>query len=113
MERKANSLRGEVSLTLGPREFTLRPSFAAIVAIEERLGGVISLALRASKGEIGLRDIAALFWEALCDRENSGLTEEALGGLILEEGLANVSPVVSTLLATILKGSRHADRERE
>jgi len=113
MERPANRLRGEVPLTLGTRDFVLRPSFAAIVAIEERLGGVISLAVKASKGEVGLREVTAILWEVLDGREASGLSEEALGALILEEGLAAVSPVVSELLASILMGSRHTDRERD
>ena len=109
MEGRANRLRGEVPLTLGERDFVLRPSFAAIVAIEERLGGIISLAVRASKGEFGLREITAIIWEALDRREASNLTEESLGVLILEEGLAAISPVVSEVLASILKGSRQAD----
>ncbi len=48
----------------------------------------------------------------MAEREASGLTEDMLGALVMEEGLASVLPVVSTLLATILKGSRHADGER-
>ena len=108
MERRANRLRGEVPLSLGARDFVLRPSFTAIIAIEERLGGVISLAVKASKGAFGLREVTVIIWETLDGREDSRLTEESLGGLILEEGLAAVSSVVSELLASILKGSRRA-----
>jgi hypothetical protein len=107
MERAANPLRGEVSMTLGGRAFTLRPSFAAIVTVEERLGSVISLALKASKGELGLREATALLWETLDQR--TAMSEEELGGLILQEGVAAVAPAVSALLAAILRGSRHAE----
>lgn len=106
MERTANPLRGEVALTLNGRAFTLRPSFAAIVAVEERLGSVIALALKASKGELGLRETTALLWETLDQRS---LSEDELGHLILEEGLAAVAPTVSALLAAILKGSRQPE----
>lgn len=108
MARVANTHRGEVSLTLGPRRFVLRPSFSAIIAIEERLGGVIGLAVKASKGEIGLGETAVILWETVDKEDSADLAEEDLGAMILEEGLASVSPVVGDLLATILKGSRHA-----
>ena len=109
MERRANPLRGEVPLTLGGRVYVLRPSFAAIVAVEQRLGGVIALAVKGSKGELGLREMAALIFETM-EKDGSGApSEEEVGALILEEGLAAISPVVSALLAAILKGGRQTD----
>lgn len=107
MEREANPLRGEVSLTLDGRAYVLRPTFAAIVAVEERLGGVIGLVLRASKGELGLREMAALVSETMEKGGSDRPSEEEIRTLILEEGLAAVSPAVSALLAVILKGGRH------
>jgi Phage tail tube protein, GTA-gp10 len=106
MERRANSLRGEVALTLGGCPYVLRPSFAAIVAIEERLGGVIGLALKASKGELSLREMAVLIFETLEKHESDAPSEDEIGERILDDGLASVAPVVSALLAAILKGNR-------
>jgi hypothetical protein len=69
---------------------------------------VVSLAIKASKGEIGLRETTALLWETLDKTGEPAMTEEALGAMILDEGLAAVAPVVSGLLASVLKGSRQS-----
>jgi Phage tail tube protein, GTA-gp10 len=108
MERRANASRGEVVLKLGGRDFVLRPNFTAIVAVEARLGGVVSLAIKASKGEIGLGETTTLLWETLDKTGEPAMTEQTLGAMILEEGLAEVAPVVSALLASVLKGSRQS-----
>jgi hypothetical protein len=49
----ANPHRGEVSLTLGGRTLSLRPSFAALVAIERDTGlGLMQLAYRLGCGSV-------------------------------------------------------------
>ena len=109
MERRANRLRGEVALTLGGCPHVLRPSFAAIVAIEERLGGMIGLAFKASKGELGVREMAVLIFETWEKGRIGAPSEGEIGEMILDEGLASVAPAVSALLAAVLTGGRRDD----
>jgi hypothetical protein len=49
----ANPHRGEVALTLCEREITLRPTFAALVAIERETGiGLLALGRKLGQGSI-------------------------------------------------------------
>lgn len=99
----ANGARGEAALELGGETWTLRPSFAALVAAEEELGPLFDLVERAADGKLSLTDMAALFWHCLADRP-AGLTREALGEAIVGAGLAKLSPVLRGILKQILAG---------
>ena len=49
----ANPHRGEVSLKLGEREVVLRPTFAALVAIERETGmGLLALVRKLAQGSV-------------------------------------------------------------
>ena len=82
----ANPHRGEAVLVVAGETHVLRPSFTALVAAEEELGPLFALVERASEGQLRLAEIAALFWHCLAERD--GLSREAVGEAVIEQGLA-------------------------
>jgi hypothetical protein len=101
----ANRLRGESEITLGGVTYHLRPTFAAIMEIEDRLGGVVPLAVRAARGEFGLKDLTVIVWATLNAVEGQKLELAAVGDFILERGIAETTPMVRDVLTQILGGS--------
>jgi hypothetical protein len=98
----ANPCRGEATLTIAGSPRLLRPSFTALVAAEEELGPLFALVERAGAGQLRLAEMTALFWHCLSDRD--GLSREAVGAAILEQGLAAGARPLRVLLAQILQG---------
>lgn len=91
----------QVSLILGGRRFLLIPSFGALAETERRTGlGLVPLARRFAEGQYGLGDAVALLHPAL--PPEAGLEAEALGALVVAEGLARVAPTCAALLALAL-----------
>lgn len=77
--------------------------------IEERLGGIIGLAVKAADGDFGLKDMTVIIWATMEDR----MSFEKVGELILTVGLAKVSPVVRDLLTLCLVGISPTDDEAD
>lgn len=102
-ERTPNPERGEAALLLRGERLALRPSFAALVAAEEELGPLFALVERVGAGELRLAEMAALFWHCLCPRPE-GLTREALGEAIAQQGLVALTPALRAVLGQILAG---------
>ena len=98
----ANALRGEASLVIARREHVLRPTFAALVAVEEELGSLFALVERAGEGRLRLSELAALFWHCLADRD---VTREQVGEAVAAQGLAACAKPLRTLLQQILQGA--------
>ncbi len=92
--------RNSVMMTLAGAEYRLKPTFQAIMDIEERLGGIVGLAVKAADGNFGLKEMAVIIWATMTDR----ITFDQVGEMILNEGLATVSPVVRELLTLCLVG---------
>jgi hypothetical protein len=62
----ANKQRGELTVTLGEREFVMRPTFEAIANIEDKLGmSVPQLISRLSASDMKLTFIATIIWEGI------------------------------------------------
>ena len=97
-----NPLRGEAALIVGGTERTLRPTFAALVAAEEELGPLFALVERAGGGQLRLSEMAALFWHCLANRD--GLSRNAVGEAVAEQGLAACAKPLRALLGAILQG---------
>ncbi|WP_447953737.1 gene transfer agent family protein [Sphingopyxis chilensis] len=100
---RANMLRGEAELTVGGRRLILRPSFAALVAAEAKLGPIFGLVERAADGRLGLGELAGLFWHCVRERPET-LTREEIGEAVVAQGLAAVTPALRALLGQILQG---------
>jgi hypothetical protein len=99
MTRVANAARGEASVC----GFVLRPTFAALVAVEEELGPLFALVERAASGGLKLSEMVALFWHCRCDAAPD-LTREDFGEVVTEAGLAAMTPALKVLLGQILGG---------
>ncbi|HTI30991.1 MAG TPA: gene transfer agent family protein [Sphingomonas sp.] len=99
-----NPHRGEASVRVGGELLTLRPSFAALVAVEEELGSLFALVERAATGGVRLAEIVALFWHCLAERPVE-LTRERLGEAVAAAGLKGVIPVVTVLLRQVMLGA--------
>lgn len=98
----SNPLRGEASLVVAGRQWTLRPTFAALLAAEEELGPLFALVERAGSGQLRLSEMAALFWHCLA--ADGKLTREVVGQAVVEQGLAASARPLRTLLGAILQG---------
>jgi hypothetical protein len=99
----ANALRGEADLRVGERVFVLRPSFAALVAVEAELGPLFALVERAADGRLGLGELVCLFWHCVTERPEA-LTRDIVGDAVVEQGLAAMTPALRVLLGQILQG---------
>jgi len=92
--------RNSVIISLVGETYRLKPTFQAIMDIEERLGGIIGLAVKASEGDFGLKEMTVIIWATMEDR----LKFEQVGDLLLTEGLAKISPAVREVLTLCLIG---------
>ena len=100
--RSSNPHRGEASIAIAGRLFTLRPSFAAVVAAEEELGSLFALVERASEGKLTIAEMAALIWHCLpCDERAS---RGAVGEAVARMGLVRATQPIRTILSQVLKG---------
>lgn len=99
----ANPHRGEASLLIDGIAHVLRPTFSALVAVEEELGPLFALVERASGGELKLGEMVALFWHCLRDRDDA--SREAFAEAVAQTGLAACSGPLRALLVQILKGA--------
>lgn len=97
--------RNSVIITLAGAEYRLKPTFQAIMDIEERLGGIIGLAVKAADGNFGLKEMTVIIWATM----EAGITFEQVGELLLSEGIAKASPVVRDLLTLCLVGLNEPD----
>ncbi len=99
-----NAARGEVELRLGDETYTLRPTFAALCAIESELGrGILKIADDMANRQICIKDMASII--AVTARAAGHQVDEAgIGDGILQVGLISVIPAVLDLLRKALTG---------
>ncbi len=114
----ANPHRGEHQLTLGGREYLLRPSFAAQVAIEEKTGQALTQLIRAGNaGALSLKvagTIAAELIRAGAEPDDSSTRAvhgDRIGELAYEEGVLGVTARLTLCLADAAGGGRTASGE--
>lgn len=101
----ANPLRGEVAIMLGGRACVLRPSFAALVAIEDSLGPLLVLAQQAAEGRVALGDLATVIHHCLLPETGEARPSVAeIGELLLADGMLGALAAWRTLLERTLSG---------
>jgi Phage tail tube protein, GTA-gp10 len=103
MSAPANPVRGEAELRVAGEAIVLRPSFAALVAAEGELGSLFALVDRAAAGGLSLGELVGLFWHCRGDTPAT-ITRERFGEAVVEQGLAQATPVLRVLLGQILAG---------
>ncbi len=106
--------RGDIEIELvteaGQRRgFVLRPSFEAIVEIEEQTGrSVFALARRIAKAELGHHEVACVVGAGL-KAAGETVSYDTVGEMMLRTGLADVLPPVGEFLAKVLGGFGNAE----
>ncbi|WFL78838.1 gene transfer agent family protein [Altererythrobacter arenosus] len=100
----ANPHRGEASIAITGRLFTLRPSFEALVAAEEEVGPLFALVERASEGKLTLGEMGALAWHCLPREQRPDRSE--VGEALMAMGLVRATQPIRTILSQVLKGGR-------
>ncbi len=110
----ADPKRGDIEIELvtkaGQRRgFVLRPSFEAIVEIEEQTGrSIFALARRIAKAELGHHEVACVVGAGL-KAAGETVSYDAVGEMMLRTGLADVLPVVGEFLAKVLGGTGQSE----
>ena len=88
----ANQQRGEVTLELVGKKYTLRPTFEALCELEDRLNlGILEIFNILHGGDIRLRFISAVVWSGIWgyDKDKAPSYEE-VGDMVMKTGIANV-----------------------
>ncbi|MCF8473075.1 MAG: GTA-gp10 family protein [Emcibacter sp.] len=94
------AFKNSIIVTLGGEEYRLKPTFQAIMDIEDRLGSIIALAVKASEGNMGLKEMTVIIWATMEQKINF----EQVGNLLLSGGIVKISPTVRDLLTLCLVG---------
>lgn len=101
----ANALRGEVAIRLGGRERVLRPSFSALLAIEDSLRPILALAQEAAEGRVALGDLAIVIHHCLLIEPGETRPSVAdIGDLLLADGMLGGLAAWRSLLERTLGG---------
>lgn len=106
-----NPNRGEVQVTLGGQTHIMRPTFEALVAIEERTGmSLLRIVEKASDRDISLGTIGAVVYEGIkATNPDLKLTFKEVGRLVVASGITNlIEPVVKLLSEAIVAGQEEA-----
>lgn len=99
-----NAHRGEVGFeTADGRLIVLRPSFAALVAVEDTLGSILGLATRAEKG-VTVEELSVLFHHCARAIDPQAPDTQDFGALILAKGIVPSLAVFKALMEIILGG---------
>lgn len=114
----ANPARGEHELTLASTVYRLRPSHAALIAIEKRTGkSTLALVRQGNTLDISLADLGIIAAELIRagadpdDQITRNVHAERLGELIMEEGLPVVTSRLTLCLLDAATGGRTASGE--
>jgi hypothetical protein len=115
---KANPERGEDELVLAGKKYRLRPSHAALLAIENGTGrSVIELVRSGNAGGLRLAELGMIAAELIRagaaedDGMTRGVADDRISELILEEGLAPATSVLTLCLLSAATGGRTASGE--
>ncbi len=101
----ANPLRGEVEIDLGGRTHVLRPTFAALLAIENEAAPLLVLAQEAAEGRVRLEAMATVFHHCLCVEDAVARpTVAEIGETLLAHGLMPALRAYRALLEAVLVG---------
>jgi len=100
---EANAHCGEILVNLLGNAFVLRPSFAALAAMEAATGvGLITLARQFASGGCTLAHMVALLKAGI--EGAGGTAPDNLGELVAQSGVAQVAGTLSQFLAQALSG---------
>jgi hypothetical protein len=99
-----NPQRGEVTITLQGQEFVLRPSYEALVGIEQMTGDtVVSVARRVTSASYGIADAVAIVTAGL-KAAGAPATPKKVGEMIFATGLLDISGPLTAFMTNALTG---------
>lgn len=112
----ANAAVGEVNLTIGSREFTLRPSFYGLAEIESRADcGILQIAHDISTGKIKLKYIVAIVYGGIVGATTKGIKPEIgfeeLGDLLVKHNYITLVPQVVQWFGKAIAGDPEAKED--
>lgn len=112
-----NEYRGEHKVTVGGREYVLRPTFQALAAMEAAAGmKLIPLAMAFNGRNVGVREIVGVLTEA-ARAVDAELDADAFADAIVADGVLNfVEPALAFLSSALTGGQQGnagaADRKK-
>ena len=109
----ANDKRGEIEITVGDKEYLLRPTFNAMCIVERKLGkSMMSLAMDISR--ISHAEAATIIREFIFLKEGEKLPSiEAVGINIIKEGIIEVIKKMDSIMGLALGGTKGTDDEND
>lgn len=98
-----NPQRGDVPVTIAGTVYTMRPTFEALAAIEEKTGiGLIPLWKRFGTQQYGIRDVVHVVTEAV--RAGEGRVPDGFSEKIVQTGVVTLSKPIAEYLTNALAG---------
>lgn len=106
-----NAERGEIEITLGGKQYVLRPTFEAFCEIEAELGDkLLPLVRRFYTGSVGLRDVATVIYHGM-KAAGSKVTLNEVGEMLVDDGINDFLGPVGMFLGTPLKANDEGTTE--
>jgi len=104
-----------IDVTLGGRTYSLRPSFDALVRIEQMLGfGLGGLMQRYLQRHAGVTDNARIIYEGIRATEGNGAPDyETVGQAVVAEGFEATAPAALELLTAAFNGFQRYNEGRQ
>lgn len=88
----ANQERGEINLTLGGKEYVLRPTFEALCEMEDRLGITITdLIMEFAAGKVSIKKVGTVVWAGIYgSMGDKAPTLREVGDMLVKDGMMTV-----------------------
>lgn len=108
----ANKSAGEIDISIDGKDYTLRPSFAAILEFEEKAGITVFEAMRAAgeKQSVPMKSVVAAFYAGIKAgwKPSQGKipTFDEIGMAIRKDGIGDHMAPYMQLLANMMTGER-------
>lgn len=105
----ANKSRGEVTITIGGKTLTARPTFQAIASIEGALGvGAFALGQKCVQGQMGVAEMATVLHHGIRAVHKRGEVPNVsdLGEMLMEEGMEDFIAPVGDFLLRAFSGTK-------
>jgi len=104
-----NKARGEITLSLGGRDWVLRPTFQALCEIESELGeGLIALVRRLAQGSVGVRDVAVIVQAGIKAVEKKPPSYDKVGEMVIDAGIVGLLGSLGEFLGAAFSDSADA-----
>ncbi len=99
--------RGEIIFTLGGVEHRMKPTWAAIVEMEDRFKtSLLKIAQRMSAQDFSSKDIVICIWCGLRGAGNDKITVEEVGELVVAEGITSMMVPLAKFIGEACTGGR-------